>query len=94
MQEIIQKITTTYTSLKISVNFVGLHCMSSTISHKHRDVIADAQKCEEMPECLTLYQKICLKQNESQGDTNAGGHFFLKLRVSRQTLREKTTSKF
>ena len=44
----IQKITTTNTSLKISMNFVGLHCMSSTIPPKHKDVLV---------ECLNLYKR-------------------------------------
>ena len=35
-----------------------------------------------------------LKQQESRDDTNTDRHYFLKLRVSRRTCREKTTSKF
>ena len=48
----------------ISLNIVGLHCMPSTIPPKHRYVIADFRKYEEMLECL-IFIKMWLKQQES-----------------------------
>ena len=66
-----QQIVTTYIILNGSVDIDGFCCMLSTIPPKHRYVIADCRKYEEIPECLNLYKKIWLKQQEPQGDTNA-----------------------
>ena len=43
---------------KSSVNFIDLHCMPSTIPPRHKDVIADSWKSEEMPEYLNLYKNM------------------------------------